>query len=101
MFIVNRIAHYLKVLQRENLCSWKERTDIERERNTWLNGYIADKENPSPKVRSQRPHRAGKGHGEDVERQPGIYRIGLSVKPHFKYMGADFELSLVGKLEKP
>jgi len=100
MFIVNRLAHYLKVLQRENLGSWKERTDIERELNTWLNGYIADQENPSPMVRSQRPLRAAKVHVEDVEGQPGIYRIGLSVKPHFKYMGADFELSLVGKLEK-
>lgn len=100
MFIVNRIAHYLKVMQRENLGSWKERTDIERELNTWLNGYIADQENPSPEVRSQRPLRAARVRVEDVEGQPGIYRVSLTVKPHFKYMGADFELSLVGKLEK-
>jgi len=100
MFIINRLAHYLKVLQRENIGSWKERTDIENELNVWISSYIADQENPSAEVRSQRPLRAAKVTVNEVEGQPGIYKVGLSVRPHFKYMGADFELSLVGKLEK-
>jgi type VI secretion system protein ImpC len=37
---------------------------------------------------------------EDVEGDPGWYRVALSVRPHFKYMGAYFTLSLVGKLDK-
>jgi type VI secretion system protein ImpC len=36
----------------------------------------------------------------DVEGQPGWYRCGIQVRPHFKYMGASFTLSLVGKLDK-
>ena len=36
----------------------------------------------------------------DVEGEPGWYRVSLNVRPHFKYMGADFTLSLVGKLDK-
>ncbi|RQR39553.1 type VI secretion system contractile sheath large subunit [Burkholderia sp. Bp9015] len=44
MFIVNRLAHYLKVLQREQIGSWKERQDLERELNNWLKQYIADQE---------------------------------------------------------
>lgn len=35
MMIVNRLAHYIKVLQREQIGSWKERQDLERELNTW------------------------------------------------------------------
>ena len=31
LMIINRLAHYLKVLQREQLGSWKERTDLEEE----------------------------------------------------------------------
>ncbi|MGC6746554.1 hypothetical protein ACP0HM_31165 [Escherichia coli] len=34
LFIINRLAHYIKVLQREQLGSWKERSDLERELNT-------------------------------------------------------------------
>lgn len=30
LFIINRLAHYIKVLQREQLGSWKERSDLER-----------------------------------------------------------------------
>ncbi|RMS80645.1 type VI secretion system contractile sheath large subunit, partial [Pseudomonas savastanoi] len=36
----------------------------------------------------------------DVEGDPGWYRVSLNIRPHFKYMGADFTLSLVGKMEK-
>ena len=42
MFIITRLAHYIKVLQRENIGSWKERSDLERELNNWINQYVAE-----------------------------------------------------------
>ncbi|HIE5948234.1 MULTISPECIES: type VI secretion system contractile sheath large subunit [Burkholderia] len=100
MFIVNRLAHYLKVLQREQIGSWKERQDLERELNNWLKQYIADQESPSADVRSRRPLRAARVIVQDVAGDPGWYQVSLAVRPHFKYMGANFELSLVGRLDK-
>jgi len=100
LFIVNRMAHYLKVMQRENIGSWKERVDLERELNNWIRQYVADMDNPLPGVRSRRPLRQAEVTVEDVEGEPGWYRVGLKVRPHFKYMGAFFTLSLVGKLDK-
>jgi len=100
MFVANRLAHYLKVIQRENIGTWKERGDLERELNEWIRQYIADQENPSPVVRSRRPLRQAQVTVEEVEGEPGWYRVGLKVRPHFKYMGAYFTLSLVGKLDK-
>ena len=100
LMIINRLAHYLKVLQREQLGSWKERTDLEQELNKWIRQYIADQENPSATVRGRRPLRAASIAVSDVEGEPGWYRVSLNVRPHFKYMGADFTLSLVGKLDK-
>jgi type VI secretion system protein ImpC len=100
MFIINRLAHYIKVLQREQIGSWKERTDLERELNNWLRQYIADQENPPASVRSRRPLRQAQITVEDVEGDPGWYRVELKVRPHFKYMGANFTLSLVGKLDQ-
>lgn len=100
MFIINRLAHYIKVLQREQIGSWKERQDLERELNTWLKQYIADQENPPADVRSRRPLRSAKIEVMDVEGDPGWYQVAMSVRPHFKYMGANFELSLVGRLDK-
>lgn len=99
LMIINRLAHYLKVLQREQLGSWKERSDLERELNKWIRQYIADQENPSADVRGRRPLRAASIAVSDVEGEPGWYRVSMNVRPHFKYMGADFTLSLVGKLD--
>ncbi|TQM89975.1 type VI secretion system contractile sheath large subunit [Roseinatronobacter monicus] len=100
MFIINRLAHYIKVLQREQIGSWKERNDLERELNAWISQYVADQENPPSDVRSRRPLRAAKIEVSDVEGDPGWYRVSMAVRPHFKYMGANFELSLVGRLDK-
>lgn len=100
MFIISRLAHYIKVLQRENIGSWKERVDMEQGLNDWIRQYVADQENPSSDTRSRRPLRAAKINVEDVEGDPGWYRVTISVRPHFKFMGAYFTLSLVGKLDK-
>ncbi|KDM91074.1 type VI secretion system contractile sheath large subunit [Photobacterium galatheae] len=100
MFIINRLAHYLKVLQREQIGSWKERTDLEIELNKWIRQYVSDQENPPAEVRGRRPLRAARVEVSDVEGDPGWYRVSLAVRPHFKYMGASFELSLVGKLDQ-
>jgi len=100
MFIMTRLSHYLKVLQREQIGSWKERNDLERELNSWIGQYVADMDDPAPGVRSRRPLRKAAIKVEDVEGQPGWYRCSLQVRPHFKYMGASFTLSLVGKLDK-
>jgi len=99
-FVVSRLAHYIKVIQRENIGTWKERGDLERELNTWIRQYVADQDNPSPGVRSRRPLRQAEITVSDVEGDPGWYRVSLKVRPHFKYMGASFTLSLVGKLDK-
>jgi len=100
MMIINRLAHYVKVLQREQIGAWKERQDLERELNSWIKQYVADQENPPADVRSRRPLRAARIEVADVEGNPGWYQVSLSVRPHFKYMGANFELSLVGRLDQ-
>ena len=100
MFVISRLAHYLKVIQRENIGTWKEKGDLETELNNWIRQYIADQDNPSPGVRSRRPLRKAQVTVSDVEGDPGWYRVSLAVQPHFKYMGASFTLSLSGKLDK-
>lgn len=100
IFVVSRLAHYIKVIQRENIGTWKERGDLESELNIWIRQYVADMDNPTAGVRSRRPLRQAEITVSDVEGDPGWYRVGLKIRPHFKYMGASFTLSLVGKLDK-
>ncbi len=99
-FVVSRLAHYMKVIQRENIGTWKERSELEDELNSWIRQYVSDQEKPGPGVRSRRPLRKAEITVSDVEGEPGWYQCSLKLQPHFKYMGASFTLSLVGKLDK-
>ena len=100
MMIMNRLAHYVKVIQRESIGTWKERGDLERELNKWISQYVTEMDTPDPVTRSKRPLRMAKIDVNDVEGDPGWYSVGILARPHFKYMGASFTLSLVGKLDK-
>ncbi|MDR2350379.1 MAG: type VI secretion system contractile sheath large subunit [Deltaproteobacteria bacterium] len=100
MYVMNRLAHYVKVMQRENIGTWKSRTDLERELNKWISRYVTEMDNPDPTTRSKRPLRAAEIIVSDVEGDPGWYAVSIKATPHFKYMGANFTLSLTGKLDK-
>src|SRR5215831_3049417 len=100
MYIVNRLAHYIKVIQRENIGSWKEKEDLTRELNSWIGQYVAEMDVVSDAVKRKRPLREAQVIVSDVEGNPGWYKVDLRVRPHFKYMGAFFSLSLVGKRDK-
>ncbi len=100
MFVMSRLAHYLKVLQRENIGTWTSRTKMEDELNKWVTQFVNDTDTPSEGTTSRRPLRKAQVIVSDVEGDPGWYKVSLKVVPHFKYEGAFFELSLVGKLDK-
>jgi type VI secretion system protein ImpC len=99
LLVISRLAHYIKVIQREKLGTYTERTDLERDLNKWISQYVSNMDNPAPLVRQKRPLREAQITVSDVEGDPGWYRVSIQVRPHFKYMGAFFTLSLVGKLD--
>lgn len=100
MFIITRLAHYIKVIQRENLGSWKTAEELRAELKKWLLGYTSSGPKVDKITKSKRPFRATEVLVEEVPGQAGWYKCEIQVMPHFKYMGADFTLSLVGKLDK-
>jgi len=100
MFVITRLAHYIKVMQRENLGSWKTAQELRNELKKWLLQYTSSGPKVDHITKSRRPFRAAEVKVEDVPGQAGWYKCELQVMPHFKYMGADFTLSLVGKLDK-
>ena len=65
-----------------------------------VSGYILNKLGRFPKEKEEIDEGKFVIEVTDVEGEPGWYRVGLKVQPHFKYMGASFTLSLVGKLDK-
>jgi type VI secretion system protein ImpC len=100
MMIMNRLAHYIKVLQRENLGTWKTRQTMEAELGKWLNQYVSEMDNPDPITRSRRPLRNAELSITEPPNNPTWFVVTIKARPHFKFMGANFTLSLTGKLDR-
>jgi type VI secretion system protein ImpC len=100
LFMVTRLGHYIKVLQREQIGTWKERSDLQNELSKWLSQYVIHQDDVGPALRGKYPFRDASIAVEEVEGNAGWYKVDIRVRPHFKYMGANFTLGLVGKLDK-
>ena len=100
VLLASRIAHYLKVLQRENIGATKDAGKIEHELNTWLKGLVTEMENPSQAQVAKYPLKAASVSVVELDDNPGFFRVQTAIKPHFQIEGMDISLSLVGKMPK-
>jgi type VI secretion system protein ImpC len=100
MMMICRLAHYLKVIQRDNLQTWQTPIKMQTELTEWLRQYAADMDNPTAEVANRRPIRQFSVDVSEVPGEVGFYKVDLQVMPHIKFEGANFTLSLVGKLDK-
>ncbi len=99
LFMVTRLAHHIRMFQRERLGSSTSRSAMESELNNWARQYVSAQENPSAAIMAQRPFREVQLTVDDVPGEPGWYAVGMKLRPHFKYQGSYFDLSLVGTFE--
>ncbi|WP_420820605.1 type VI secretion system contractile sheath large subunit [Serratia microhaemolytica] len=100
LFLLSRIAHYLKLIQRENIGTTKDRRLLESELNSWLRGLVTAMTDPSDSLQASHPLRDGKVVVEDIEDNPGFFRVKLYAVPHFQVEGMDIDLSLVSQMPK-
>ncbi len=100
IFLVSRVAHYLKVIQRENIGSTKNKVVLQNELNAWITGLVTEMNDPGPELISTHPLKAAEVTVNEIEDNPGFYRVNLSVMPHFQIEGIDINLSLVSQMPK-
>lgn len=100
LLLVSRLAHYLKVMQREHLGAWRNRAEVEKELGRWINQYVTDMANPAASVRARRPLRQARIEVVEVPGKNDWYLVKLNITPHLKYLGSPFSLAVTGKLEK-
>ncbi|MCD1127497.1 type VI secretion system contractile sheath large subunit [Jinshanibacter sp. LJY008] len=100
IFLLSRIAHYLKVIQRENIGATKDRRVLELELNAWINNLVTEMTDPSDEVQASHPLRQAKVTVEDIEDNPGFFRVKTFLIPHFQIEGMDINLSMVSQMPK-
>ena len=100
IFLLSRIAHYLKLIQRENIGTTKDRRLFELELNNWVRGLVTEMTDPGDDLQASHPLRDAKVEVEDIEDNPGFFRVKLYAVPHFQVEGLDVNLSLVSQMPK-
>lgn len=100
IFLLSRIAHYLKLIQRENIGTTKDRRLLELELNNWIKGLVTEMKDPGDELQASHPLRDAKVIVEDIDDNPGFFRIKLFIIPHFQVEGMDIGLSLVSQMPK-
>jgi len=98
IFLTARLAHYLKVLQRENIGASKNAGVLEAELNNWIKGLVTEMENPGPELAATHPLSYGQVNVTENLDNPGFFKVALSVVPHFQVEGVNVNLSLVSKM---
>jgi type VI secretion system protein ImpC len=100
IFLLSRIAHYLKMIQRENIGTTKDRRLLEQELNAWISSLVTVMTTPGDDLQTSHPLRDARVVVEDIEDNPGFFRIALFVVPHFQIEGMDVSLSLMSQMPK-
>lgn len=100
IFLLSRIAHYLKLIQRENIGTTKDRRVLELELNNWIKNLVTEMTDPGDELQASHPLREAKVVVEDIDDNPGFFKIKLFIVPHFQVEGMDISLSLVSQMPK-
>ena len=75
MLCVSRFAHYIKVLGREMVGSFKTANEIEARLQSWLTGYVNASLTAGPENRSRFPLVAGRVTVRELPGRPGVLRL--------------------------
>ncbi|MDR1310353.1 MAG: type VI secretion system contractile sheath large subunit [Burkholderiaceae bacterium] len=98
--IITRLAHYIKVIQRDHIGTWKDGRTIQNELNKWLSQYVTETDDPDPLTRSRRPLRMARVVVHEGSTESSWFDVTLLVRPHIRHMGANFTLTLASRLDK-
>jgi len=98
LYLTSRLAHYLKVLQRENIGATKSADVLSQELNAWLKTLVTQMKNPDAELAATHPLAYGEVKIEENPENPGFFKVSLCVIPHFQVEGFNVNLSLVSKL---
>ncbi|UCE58232.1 MAG: type VI secretion system contractile sheath large subunit [Phycisphaerales bacterium] len=100
LMISCRIAHYLKVIWRENMGRVMDADKMVGEINKWLKQYCRQG-TLDDKLAARYPLKEIQVTAEPVPGKPGMFKSAIQMVPHFKLKGVEVELSMVGQFDPP
>jgi type VI secretion system protein ImpC len=99
LFATSRFAHYLKCIVRDKVGSFKDRAQMEKWLQSWINKYVDGAPATSTEAtKASKPLAGAEVNVEEVEGSPGYYSAKFFLRPHYQLEGLTASLRLVSKL---
>ncbi len=80
----SRFAHYLKVIGRDKVGSFREASEVQTDLQHWIREYVSADDSAGPTVRARKPLREATVAVRAVAGRPGHYECTLRLAPHFQ-----------------
>ncbi|HEY3912440.1 MAG TPA: type VI secretion system contractile sheath large subunit [Stellaceae bacterium] len=101
MLCVSRFAHYVKVMGRDMVGSFKTAEDIEAALQRWLTGYVNSNLAAGPEGRARFPLVAARVSVREKAGRPGVFGCTVLLQPHFQLDDVSATFRLVTDIEAP
>lgn len=95
----SRIAHYLKVMVRDHIGSFKEGPDLEKFLNKWIRQYKIDDPSPSEENKAKYPLAEAKITVTDIPGSPGAYNAVAQLRPWLQLEELNASVRMVAKID--
>jgi type VI secretion system protein ImpC len=96
----SRFAHYLKVMARDWIGSFKEASDVEIELNRWIKNYVNASESGGQETRAKYPLREAKVVVQEIPGQPGSYNAIAWMRPWLQFEELTTSMRMVASIPK-
>lgn len=80
----SRFAHYLKVLARDKVGSFKSAEEVQLVLDRWIKNYVTPDDYASPEIKARLPLREARIEVREDPGKPGSYLSIFHLRPHFE-----------------
>jgi len=100
MMASSRIAHYLKVMVRDHIGSFKEASDMEALLNRWIRQYVCADTSPNEKIKARFPLADADIKVSEIPGSPGSYNAVALLRPWLQLEELNTSVRMVAKIQK-
>lgn len=101
MLCAARFAHLLKVMGRDMVGAFRTSDEIERQLNSWLQGYVNTNINSTTDSRARFPLIEGSVQVRERLEKPGVFGCTMHLRPHYQLDDVSTAFHLVTELAAP
>jgi len=94
----SRIAHYLKIMARDKIGSFMERSDVEAWLNRWILNYVNSNPNSGQDLKSEYPLAEAKIQVVEILESPGSYNAIAWLRPWLQMEELSASMRLVARI---